>query len=234
MNSPLNEMQARWEQAHEAPRFRPVYPHEQVVRWTFRNLNPQTNQKSKVLDLGCGAGRHALFFAELGFDSYASDLSQVGLRELQVSAGRRGLKVQTHHTSAHDLSHYADGSFDAVLSSGVMYYLSLPEAKQMLAEVRRVLRPGGKFCCITRSDADGRRQNATQVGPCTWHLGTLAPGAPSTMEEDMDMLFFSRSEIESLFSSFTNCCFDRMIFLHDNFANDDWVVSAVKPSAEQT
>lgn len=229
MTLQTTSMQERWEQAHEAPRFRPVYPHEQVVRWVLRNLDARATPKMKVLDLGCGAGRHALFFAEAGFDASACDISQVGLRELRATAARRGLRVQTHHTPAHDLRHYADCSFDAVLCCGVMYYLTLDEAKQMLAEVARILRPGGKFCCITRTDGDGRRQNATPVGPCTWHLNALPPGAPSNMEEDMNMLFFSRAEIEELFSSFTSRCFDRMIYIHENFANDDWVVTAAKP-----
>jgi SAM-dependent methyltransferase len=229
MPTKKSPMQKRWEEAHETPRFRPVYPLDQVVRWTFRNLDRTATPKPKVLDLGCGAGRHALFFAEAGFDAYASDISEVGVRELQVVAAKRNVVVQTHATPGQDLSHYENGTFDAVLCCGVMYYLTLAEAEQMMSEVLRVLRPGGKFCLITRTDRDGRCQQATPVGPCTWHLHALGPGAPSNMEEDMDMLFFSNAEIERMFSSFANVCVDRMTYVHAGFANDDWVVSASKP-----
>lgn len=222
-------MQERWDEAHEAPRFRPAYPHEQVVRWVFRNFDRNASSKPKVLDLGCGAGRHAIFLASEGFEAYACDISAVGLHELQASAAQRRVVVHTEHTAGHDLSAYRDGTFDAVLCFGVMYYMSLTEAEQMIVEVFRVLRAGGKFFCVTRSDGDGRRLHASPVGPCTWHINALDPGAPSGIEEGMDMLFFSKAELEPMFSSFTNRCIDRMIYIHDGFADDDWVITASKP-----
>jgi SAM-dependent methyltransferase len=222
-------MQERWEEAHEAPRFRPVYPHEQVVRWVFRNLDRNATPKAKVLDLGCGAGRHAIFLASEGFDVYACDISAVGLRELQASAKRRGVAVHTHHTPGHDLSHYDDNTFDAVLCFGVLYYMSLAEAERTVSEVFRVLRKGGKIFCVTRNDGDGRLLRASPVGRCTWHINALESGAPSDMEEGMDMLFFSREQIEYMFPSFTNVCVDRMTYIHEGFADDDWVVTASKP-----
>jgi 2-polyprenyl-3-methyl-5-hydroxy-6-metoxy-1,4-benzoquinol methylase len=225
-------MQSRWDQAHETPRFRPIYPHEQVVRWAFRNLDRNATSKAKVLDLGCGAGRHSLFFAEQGFDAYACDISATGLRELQVSAKRRGLAVQTQNTPGHDLTHYRDGIFDAVLCFGVMCYMTLSEAQQMISEVLRVLRPGGKIFCLTRNDGDSRLLHASPVSRCTWHINALEAGAPSNMEEDMDMLFFSKEEIEQMFSSFTNLCIDRMSYVHEGFVDDDWVVSGSKRPAE--
>jgi 2-polyprenyl-3-methyl-5-hydroxy-6-metoxy-1,4-benzoquinol methylase len=70
-----HDVRARWEAAHELPRFRPAYPHEQVVRWAFRELDRAAVLKAKVLDVGCGAGRHSLFLAGEGFDTYACDIS---------------------------------------------------------------------------------------------------------------------------------------------------------------
>jgi len=219
----------RWEEAHNVPRFRPVYPHEQVVRWAFRSLDRNATPKAKVLDLGCGSGRHAIFLAAEGFDVCACDISAVGLRELQIFAKQRGVAVQCHHTPGHDLSHYGEGTFDAVLCFGVMYYMTLEEAERMIGEVLRVLRPGGKVCCVTRNDGDSRLLQASLVGRCTWHINALEPGAPSNMEEDMDMLFFSREEIEQMFSSFTSLSLDRMTYIHEGFVDDDWIVSASKP-----
>lgn len=229
MDLHTSSMQARWEAAHEIPRFRPAYPHEQVVRWAFRNLDRKAIPKAKVLDLGCGAGRHAIFLANEGFDVFACDLSAAGLRELDGLARKKDLAIHCHQTSAEDLSHYGDGSFDAVLCFAVMYYLTLDGAERMVQEALRILRPGGKMLCVTRNDGDSRRRNAVPIGQCAWHINALVPGAPSELEEGMDMLFFSREEIERTFSSFTSLCVDRMTYVHEDFADDDWVVTATKP-----
>lgn len=219
-----DEMRQRWEELHAQPRFRPRYPHERIVAWLFRNF--RRNSGAKVLDLGCGAGRHALFLASEGYEAHACDISTTGLRELEAMASARGVSVATRHMSADDLSGYEDASFDAVISFSVLYYLSFDRAQAAVREIRRVLKPGGKLCCVLRTDADSRRDGAEPVGPCTWKLGTLAPGAPSDGESGMEMLFFSHDEVVALFAGFTDLCVDRMTYQHQGFFDDDWVVTA--------
>jgi SAM-dependent methyltransferase len=226
-----NDLQrSRWEAAHAQPRYRPRYPHEQVVRWTFRNLDRGAATKARVLDLGCGAGRHALFFASEGFESFACDISARGLREVQQLAKDRGVIVATHQTSGHDLSYYNDDMFDAVVSFGVLYYMWQQDAEQTLREALRVLKPGGKIFCVIRTDRDSRRIGATPIGGPAWRIGALTPDAACDMEAGMDMLFFSRVEAKALFSAFSNVEIDEMIYVHNDFSDDDWVITASKPS----
>lgn len=52
-----------------------------ALRWKDRGHR-------RVLDLGCGVGRHALFMAELGMVVTASDISRTGLRAVIGSVGR--------------------------------------------------------------------------------------------------------------------------------------------------
>jgi SAM-dependent methyltransferase len=227
-NVERRSMRERWEEAHADARFRPAYPHEQVVRWTFRTLDRRAASTTKVLDLGCGAGRHAVFFAHQGFDVHACDISATGIAYLQSLTERLGITIQTHQTPGHDLSHYGDKSFDAVLCFGVMYYMSIDQAGQMIREVYRILKTGGKFLCVTRNDGDGRRQHAIFLGRCTWHITALAAEVASHVETGMDMLFFSKSDIEEIFRGRFDVCIDRMTYLHHDFADDDWVISATK------
>ena len=50
--------------------------------------------KVHLLDLGCGVGRHALFFAARGFEVDAFDLSPSGLAAAEEAAAARGLAVR--------------------------------------------------------------------------------------------------------------------------------------------
>jgi SAM-dependent methyltransferase len=219
-----------WERLHEQSQFHPRYLHEQVVRWAFRTIDRQRGVTPRVLDLGCGAGRDALFFAAEGFDVYARDVSRPAQRELEALARQRNLAVQTRRTD--DLGCDEDGMFDTVCSFGVFYYMTYEGAVRSLEAVHRVLRTGGNFLCVTRTDADSRLQRATRTGaPFTWTLHAISVDGPSGVEAGLDMLFFPKTQIERLFSAFTEVVIDRMTYSHGDFADDDWVISAVKPCA---
>ncbi len=217
-------MQSKWDEAHALPRFRPRYPHEQVVRWAFRYLDAPDRSKVKILDLGCGAGRHALFIASEGIDVAGCDISKRAIAYLDNVARERGLRVDTHCCPAHDLSRYADESFDAVLSVGVLYYLSSENLQQSIDEIRRILKPGGQIFCVIRTDQDSRREQATKVGVNTWRIDALGLNAPSGLEAGMEMLFFSRDETSALFAKFSDLQIDQMTLLRDGFRDDDWLV----------
>ena len=209
-------------------KFRPRYPHEEVVRWAFRYLDAPDRSKVKILDLGCGAGRHALFLASEGFDVAACDISEPGMAYLAKAAHERELAIDTHRCPAHDLSHYADDSFDAVLCFAVLYYLSIENLQQAIYEIRRILKPGGRAFCVIRTDQDSRREQAIKVGVNTWRINSLGLNAPSSLEAGMEMLFFSRNEASALFAEFSDLQIDQMTLLRDGFRDDDWLVYGCK------
>jgi SAM-dependent methyltransferase len=221
-------MQERWERAHALQRYRPKYPHEEVVRWAFRNLG-RAKPPQKVLDHGCGAGRHAIFLAAEGFDAYACDISSTGLQHLGVAADHLRLNVSTHQCHGFDLSHWESGFFDAVVSFGVLYYMTLQEAKEAVREIHRVMKTGGKLFCVLRTAEDSRLKYSTKLGPCTWHIGSLGNNAPSDMEAGCELLFFSKVELVELLSPFEGTIeINRMTCTHSEFTDDDWIIYAVK------
>ena len=97
-----------------------------------------------ALDLGCGVGRHALLLAENGLQVEAFDGSETGLAVLRETAASRGLKLGVRHGNA-DALPYADGAFDFVLSWNVIYHGTLGDTGSRIAEIWRVLKPGGLF-----------------------------------------------------------------------------------------
>ncbi len=97
-----------------------------------------------ALDLGCGVGRHALFLAEAGFAVEAIDGSPVGIAEAANSAAARGLSLNLREAPA-DALPFADGAFDYVLSWNVIYHGNQGDVGRRLAEIWRVLKPGGLY-----------------------------------------------------------------------------------------
>ena len=109
-------------------------------------LLPELHQRGarRALDLGCGVGRHALLLAGSGFEVEAFDGSATGLDVLRRTAASRGISLGLRHGNA-DALPYADGAFDFVLSWNVIYHGTLGDAGRRIAEIWRVLKPGGLY-----------------------------------------------------------------------------------------
>lgn len=97
-----------------------------------------------VLDLGAGVGRHALALARQGFAVAALDAAPEGIAELNRIATAEGLTIDAR-TGMMTALPYADGSFDHVLSWNVIYHGDEEVLRATIAEIARVLKPGGTF-----------------------------------------------------------------------------------------
>lgn len=108
-----------------------------INRW--KNLN-----KIRFLDLGCGKGRHALFFARNGFEVYALDISESGIKILKEKARDENLKVSAVVSDMLSLP-YEDEFFDCILSYHAIYHTNKEGLKKAISEVFRVLKKDGEF-----------------------------------------------------------------------------------------
>lgn len=99
---------------------------------------------SRVLDLGAGIGRHALFFARLGYQTWAVDSSPAALKIIRTEAENLQVSVNTEQVDILSLP-FDDSCFDYVLSWNVLYHGDLPALRKAVAEVKRVLQSGGVF-----------------------------------------------------------------------------------------
>lgn len=100
--------------------------------------------KTRLLDLGCGKGRHALFFAKEGFEVYALDISESGINILKEKAQKENLKIFTSVSDMHSLP-YEDKFFDCVLSYHAIYHTNREGLRKVISEVYRVLKTDGEF-----------------------------------------------------------------------------------------
>ncbi|MGD0546371.1 MAG: class I SAM-dependent methyltransferase [Terracidiphilus sp.] len=96
----------------------------------------EAKRGESILDLGCGDGQLTLRLAATGASVVGVDLSP----EMLAAARARG--VDAREGSAESLP-FPAAAFDAVFSNAVLHWIR--DQDVMMAEVRRVLKPGGRF-----------------------------------------------------------------------------------------
>jgi SAM-dependent methyltransferase len=102
---------------------------------------PQT-----VLDVGCGTGVVALTAARAGARVRALDLSPVLVEQAKKNASLAGVEIEFKEGDVEAIPH-GDASFDVVLSQ--FGHMFAPRAEVALAEMLRVLKPGGTIAFST-------------------------------------------------------------------------------------
>jgi tellurite methyltransferase len=132
-----------WEQNWSTP--------EERARWlapdpVVQRLAPlmRLRNLSRVLDVGCGLGRHAVFLAQQGFDCVGVDASESGLEFARAEAGRTGVNIEYRVGPFYALD-FADRSFDAIVAWNVIYHGDRDIARRAAEEFSRVLVPGGLY-----------------------------------------------------------------------------------------
>lgn len=107
---------------------------------------------AKVLDLGCGEGRNALFLAECGFDVTAVDISILGIRKLNALANERNLKI---HTQVVDMKNYEfTQSYDLIISHGCLHLISREQWQPLVQKIKKHTKPGGMNIVLVFTNAE--------------------------------------------------------------------------------
>lgn len=120
---------------------------ERTIRFYNEFATPEEMFRDKVvLDVGCGAGGKSLYYVTLGAAKvvgidivpYYKEQSD----ELAKKLGINGFEFRCE--DAANLT-FPDNTFDTVIMNDAMEHVAKPE--EVLAELRRVLKPGGRIYC---------------------------------------------------------------------------------------
>jgi 2-polyprenyl-3-methyl-5-hydroxy-6-metoxy-1,4-benzoquinol methylase len=130
----------------------------------------------RLLDVGCGTGHNLRLMEQLGFRCWGIDVSPTAVAKAKTKTATPDNFVAGSVTELP----WPDSSFDLVSDIGCLHCLRADEVHEYVAEVRRVLAPGGRFLCRSFKPREEKVLKAQPV--------------------KMERLGYSPDEVVSLFS----------------------------------
>ena len=161
--------QGVWESSFDRGDNFVFYPHEEVIRFVskyfrkrvgldeVRDIRP-FKEKPRLLDVGCGIGRHIIYAASMGFDAYGIDLSERASAVARAWAAREGLPNDATRIARGSVTKlpWPDDFFDALVSHGTFDSMRFVQAEKGMRECARVIKPKGLFYLDLISGDDSR------------------------------------------------------------------------------
>jgi ubiquinone/menaquinone biosynthesis C-methylase UbiE len=99
--------------------------------------------QGRILDLGCFDGRFVCYLIQKGFDCYGVDFNDHYLQLATDNLKSLGVSKEKIRKGLFQDIPFEDGWFDTVVSQETLEHFYYPDI--MLAEIKRVLKPGGIF-----------------------------------------------------------------------------------------
>jgi len=127
-----------------------------AIRKTTVDL-AQIKPGDRVLDVGCGTGDLTMAAKALAGPSgevYGTDASAEMIEVARRKAAQAGVEVTFQVDLIEDIS-FPDDEFDAVLSSLMMHHLPDDLKREGLAEIYRVVKPGGRILILDIESSSG-------------------------------------------------------------------------------
>lgn len=161
----FNELKSDYYKAYEK-RYLQVY--ENNMLWSSKENTSEVlecikkykiNEKSKILDLGCGEGRDAIYLLNNGYDVLAVDYSQTVIEKCKELSDN---KYNEHFRQFDLINDKMNFRFDFIYSIAVLHMFVLTEHRNnFLSFVREHLKNDG--ICLISVIGDGKREYVSNI-----------------------------------------------------------------------
>ncbi|MBO5523191.1 MAG: methyltransferase domain-containing protein [Roseburia sp.] len=133
------------------------YPNEDVIRFLAKCKKIYEN--GVMLDWGCATGRHTVLGCKFGFQVYAADYVERCVKLTEEKVKRectefKGKVVEYIVNQDTDIEKIKDASLDVILAWGVAFYNTAEQQQEMLNNMYRMLKQGGRAFCDFRTERD--------------------------------------------------------------------------------
>lgn len=148
----------------------------------------------RILDLGCGTGRHALYLAAEGFEVWGCDVSPSALEILGRRAGEAGVNIELRQGDMRG-SGLPDEHFDGIVCVWSTGHGTLRDLKASVQEMHRLLKPGGLLCVDFPSIHDRNCGRGIEIEPRTYLH-------PFLDHADVPHVYVSEHDVAEMLASF--------------------------------
>ncbi len=166
-------------------------PHEDMVHIVQLLVGKRAR---RVLDLGCGSGRHIVYLARNRFSVYGLDSSPEGIKRTRAWLRKEGLKADVRLQSMTKPLPFKDSFFDAVISVQVIHHATLAEIRKVVKEIARVIKKDG-VVYVTVPKLKNQAEAFQEIEP-----GSFVP--LDGLEKGLPHHFFTPAELRELFKDF--------------------------------
>ena len=158
----------------------------------------QNNNVQKILDLGCGGGRHLSYFAKLGYMVSGIDVAPEAIQLSQKRLAQEGLKAELQCADMVQLP-WPDNFFDAVLSIRVIEHNQFAHIRKIIKEVYRVINGGGYFFANLKKYPPRKDWKEGKFARIDHHLYSPTEGP----EKGIIHYFFTMDELKEILADFS-------------------------------
>jgi tellurite methyltransferase len=217
-----------WADLDELPEYWRT-PEQAVVAWAERLWEAGGRQ---VLDLGCGIGRHTVALARMGFAVTATDVSPSSLATCAAWLAAQLSSPKSHEgldatLARHEMGTFPfpDRAFDGLVAFNVIHHTTAAGMRRILAEMRRVLNPGGWFYAsvaareesnIACYRADVETGKCREIKPFTFVYLRDAPG-----DKYLPHHYCDEPELHSLLAGFV---VDDLRLVREEYTDEDGII----------
>ena len=180
----------------------------------------ESEGRLRILDIGCGLGRHTVYLAARGFEVTATDNAPAALDACRKNLDELNLDAELLQLDMTAMA-FPPGRFHGVVASNVIHHTDLSTLKRIIRSITEMLAPGGLFAWVTPTPRHFAFGRGREIEPGTWIGSEAADG-------DLPHHYSTESEVRNLLHAYEILSMEERDYRDEQGTRFHWRVLARK------